>query len=67
MLRRILSSAERERIEKIRRERLAERFRTSRVKAASSSSLPTSNRIALHPERQERNRRHAELARFIRG
>ena len=92
MLRRILSSAEREMIEKIRREKLAElsrivsgedwsnknnvapvlpmnRYRTSsssKVKAASSRTSPN-NRIVLHPERIERNRKLAELSRYVRG
>jgi len=35
----------------------------SKVKAASSPN----NRIVLHPERVERNRRLAELARWIKG
>jgi hypothetical protein len=44
------------------------RFRTSssKVKAASSRISPN-NRIVLHPERVERNRRLAELGRWIKG
>lgn len=41
-------------------------FQTSRLKAGSR--LPTlNNKIVLHPERFEKARRLAELARFVRG
>ena len=92
MFRRILSSAERETIEKARREKLTEfarffngtadkpnvapilpmnRFRFSRtssskVKAASNRTSPN-NRIILHPERVQRDRKLAELAHLIKG
>jgi hypothetical protein len=93
MLRRILLSAEREMMEKIRGQKLAElarivggedwgfdrkvapmlpmnrfkyRVRNRKVKSASSYR-PQQQRIVSHPERQERNRRLAELARWIKG
>ena len=93
LYRKILTTAEREAIEKERREKLAElaRFvngeewsnknnvapvlpmnrlgfsRSSKVKAASNRTSPN-NRIILHPERIDKNRRLAELySRYIKG
>ena len=95
LYRKILTTAEREAIEKERRKKLAEladivtgenkyssqnvapvlpmnRFRFSRtssnskVKAASSRISPN-NRIVLHPEKIDKNRRLAELGRWIKG
>jgi hypothetical protein len=93
LYRRILTTAEREAIEKERRKKLTEfarffngtddkpnvapvlpmnRFRFSRTssnsKVKAGSRLPTpNNKIVLHPERVERNRRLAELYHYIKG